>query len=416
MEGIKLVKKNLAHESRDGSCAIQGHTKNQGHYNHKMNQADDIKDVEFHYLGLDVSPESIETARTRARTAVKASGQLTSADFRVADFTNFEGVHKEIFEWARARGLEGPNCFQIISSQMALHYCFETEAKAENFARICRSVASVETGALFVGTTVDSETVRARISSAGRAVSASSSSMVEGGNNFPCPHGGGGTHHGSAHGNTTCGNSLYRIKFLHQRYSESAAAASNFSSSSASKGSTDLFLSSSMNTRFGNAYDFTLHGAINNCREYAVDESILEELLLRGRDTITHEQNGDGLYNFAGENFNIFGKRLMGLRTDTCPAARFFGKNLMSLARALRNLAEGPAYRIFDSANQAFNLSTDSQEVCGLYRVVLARIPPSAEDTAAIKVDEEMLGVMQADMHHNHSPQQPAVHVQGLPQ
>lgn len=118
-----------------------------------------------HYVGADLSRESIKSAKEKYESCI---GSLFPAIFIVQDASDDnEGnmIDSILRKEPGLRSIKQPIMFDIVSTQFAIHYMFETQAKLRAFLR--NVTDRLEEHGTFIGTTVDADRVVCRVREAG---------------------------------------------------------------------------------------------------------------------------------------------------------------------------------------------------------------------------------------------------------
>ena len=113
-----------------------------------------------HYVGVDLSKASVEEAQRRYEsTVVNQKGDYKSAFpaiFIVVDGGDPNNLLTDILKKDPSlKELRQRIVFDVVSTQFALHYFFESEVKLRAFLR--NVTDRLEDGGVFIGTTIDSD-------------------------------------------------------------------------------------------------------------------------------------------------------------------------------------------------------------------------------------------------------------------
>lgn len=116
-----------------------------------------------HYVGMDFSGESVTNAIDRLKTLNPTFPSI----FIVNDAGDENNLIDHILsDKSLVPDIEKRIVFDIVSSQFAMHYLFESEKKLRAFLRNVSD--RLEPGGYFVGTTVDAERVIYKIRTEGK--------------------------------------------------------------------------------------------------------------------------------------------------------------------------------------------------------------------------------------------------------
>ena len=109
-----------------------------------------------HVVFADIARRSIEQCEQRYKNMAHNNKNTFTSEFIVADCFNVRIKDK----------MNNPNInFDLVSCQFALHYSFESQSQVEQM--LANVSSNLVPGGLFIGTTVDSESIIKRLSTAG---------------------------------------------------------------------------------------------------------------------------------------------------------------------------------------------------------------------------------------------------------
>ena len=113
-----------------------------------------------HYVGVDLSAESVKEAQNRyIKTIVedaRSANEAFPAIFIVADCGDSQNLVNDILEKDTSlKKLRSRIVFDVVSTQFAIHYMFESEVKLRAFLNNVTN--RLEDGGVFIGTTIDSD-------------------------------------------------------------------------------------------------------------------------------------------------------------------------------------------------------------------------------------------------------------------
>jgi len=306
--------------------------------------------IVYRYIGFDVSDESVRRAKaiwkTYGDTLNKELRQEYNAEFHVeyfkGDFTQFDNTLKQIEvhvkklnqDQSANRNFKGgvtnvtpsvsiiKDKFDIVSSQLALHYAFGTEKAARSFTGLVKAGLRSKTG-LFVGTTVDRNELKKRFENNEmnqrlQGPQASSSSMEV----------------TPAAGNCLSNPNVLKNKYFTITLPQGQNQIQKYFGDINSK-TKDIDTQHSNRSRnpFGQKYDFFLENCIDGLNEFVVDTNVLHNLL---STSLTEE----------------------GVEKDQSGSDVFLEANMLDLAFQLENPGRNPVSRdvlTFLQCNSAFN-------------------------------------------------------------
>mmetsp|Transcript_43609 Transcript_43609/g.102828 ORF Transcript_43609/g.102828 Transcript_43609/m.102828 type:complete len:638 (-) Transcript_43609:70-1983(-) len=279
--------------------------------------------IKLIYVGVDVSRSSIDIAKDRSRKW----RTKVDTEFHVCDFTNASEM-RDLLDGHFSEG------FDIVSSQMAVHYAFKSERTATSFCDVVRLAKPPGSELVFVATTTDREHICETLTSH-NAIRAGSSD--------------------AAGRRISLENKLFRLSTT-----------------------SDLLRSQPV---YDFACRFTLQDAVDDCEEYLVDVSALRQLL------VTPSAAGaSDCGHFWSWNFWSFpGCLLEDDWQKLCQSQRISSIASQPLLMELRRLAaqsdEDHGQHQLVSSPGPYQLASRKQlqptsvEVCKLYRAILAVVP-----------------------------------------